>query len=64
MIELDEVYEALQESVKLQSHYASLLNAYDAGARLTFDNALEWIERLRYLKLKKRDDKNTTYSQI
>src|ERR1044071_4528446 len=30
---------ALEESVKLQSHYASLLNMYDGGRRLTFPSA-------------------------
>jgi len=38
---------ALEESVKLQSHYAGLLNQYDGGRRLQFKNAGEWIERLK-----------------
>lgn len=38
---------ALEESVKLQSHYAGLLNDYDGGWRMQFKSALEWIERLR-----------------
>lgn len=38
---------ALAESVKLQSHYASLLNQYDGGRRLQFSNGDAWIERLR-----------------
>jgi hypothetical protein len=37
---------ALRESVKLQSHYADLLNMYDEGRRRTFVSAEEWIERL------------------
>jgi hypothetical protein len=37
---------ALAESVKLQSHYASLLNQYDGGRRLQFPTALSWIQRL------------------
>jgi hypothetical protein len=44
--ELDRLQKALDESVKLQSHYASLLNQYDGGRRLQFKNAQEWIERL------------------
>jgi hypothetical protein len=36
---------ALFESVRLQSHYATLLNAHDGGARKTFTYA-EWLERL------------------
>ena len=37
---------ALEESVKRQSHYASLLNAYDGGRRLTFVDADAWLARL------------------
>ncbi len=37
---------ALEESVKLQSHYARLLNAYDGGQRLTFVDADSWLARL------------------
>ena len=44
---MDELRIALQESVKLQSHYAMLLNMYDAGERITFDSPEEWINRLR-----------------
>jgi hypothetical protein len=38
---------ALAESVKLQSHYAMLLNAYDGGQRIRFNDAAAWIARLR-----------------
>jgi hypothetical protein len=37
---------ALVESVKLQSHYAGLLNQYDGGKRLQFRSGQEWIERI------------------
>jgi hypothetical protein len=37
---------ALEQSVKLQSHYAHLLNDYDRGSRLTFEDADAWIARL------------------
>jgi len=40
---------ALEESVKLQSHYAGLLNQWDGGQRMPFDNADSWIKRLRQL---------------
>lgn len=42
----DELRKALEESVKLQSHYAELLNGYDGGSRMTFKSAEEWIARL------------------
>ena len=45
-----ELQRALEESVKLQSHYASLLNQYDGGLRLGFGSADAWIARLRTLK--------------
>jgi len=38
---------ALERSVKLQSHYAKLLNMYDGGERLQFATAQEWIARLQ-----------------
>jgi hypothetical protein len=43
---MDKMEIALSESVKLQSHYAALLNQYDGGERLTFKSSAEWIERL------------------
>jgi hypothetical protein len=38
---------ALEESVKLQSHYAGILNAYDGGERMQFSGAEEWLDRLK-----------------
>lgn len=46
----DEVWEALEESVKLQSHYAELLNMHDGGYRIRFTSANEWLHRLRKLE--------------
>jgi hypothetical protein len=40
---------ALEESVKLQSHYAELLNMHDGGQRRTFASAQEWLDRLAEL---------------
>ena len=40
---------ALEESVKLQSHYAELLNFHDGGERMGFENAKAWMERLHAL---------------
>ena len=42
----NELMEALIESVKLQSHYAGILNNYDGGKRLQFDCPAHWIQRL------------------
>jgi len=50
--EVEELKEALVESVKLQSHYAQLLNMYDGGQRIVFKNAREWLERLSEMKKK------------
>ncbi len=44
-----ETLSALEESVKLQSHYASLLNMDDGGERLVFRDAEDWIHRQRLL---------------
>ena len=38
---------ALEESLKLQSHYASLLNMHDGGRRIGFSSVAAWIARLR-----------------
>lgn len=38
---------ALAESLKLQSHYAVLLNGHDGGERQTFDSVDDWICRLK-----------------
>ncbi|MEI9971096.1 MAG: hypothetical protein WDO73_03030 [Ignavibacteriota bacterium] len=40
---------ALGESVKLQSHYAKLLNMHDGGERMSFADADEWLVRLAKL---------------
>lgn len=42
---------ALNESLKLQSHYARLLNKYDNGERMSFYNIEDWIKRLKELGL-------------
>ncbi len=44
-----ELHMSLEESLKLQSHYAKLLNAHDGGSRLRFDSVDEWMARLRKL---------------
>ncbi len=36
----------LAELVKLQAHYATLLNGYDGGKRMTFESADAWLARL------------------
>lgn len=52
VIDRDELFKALEKSVDLQSHYASLLNQYDGGERIVFKTVMEWIERLRMVGLK------------
>lgn len=38
---------ALEQSLKLQTHYAELLNMHDGGRRFGFPSAEAWIDRLR-----------------
>ena len=45
--------DALHESVKLQSHYAKLLNMHDGGDRQSFESAEEWINKLQQLSAAK-----------
>lgn len=46
---------ALEELVKLSSHYAQLLNQYDGGERFSFANAQAWLDRLDELGELPRD---------
>lgn len=48
--ELQELQHALAESLKLQSHYAFLLNISDGGRRMQFPTVDSWLKRLRDLK--------------
>jgi hypothetical protein len=52
--ELTELRHALDESVKLQSHYAGLLNRYDGGERLQFGSVQDWLDRLNICQLAPR----------
>ena len=47
--ECEKQNEALEKSVKLQSHYVVLLNGYDGGKRKQFKTAQEWIDRLKFI---------------
>jgi hypothetical protein len=44
--ERDRLRVALEESVRLQSHYAELLNMHDGGRRIGFPSADAWLARL------------------
>lgn len=48
--QLEIVTLGLRESVKLQSHYAGLLNIYDGGQRTVFQSSGQWLLRLAELK--------------
>jgi hypothetical protein len=50
MTDEKEIFDALEASVKLQSHYAELLNMHDGGTRLTFRDAYRWMARLREIR--------------
>lgn len=47
---LERYEKALDESVKLQSHYATLLNQYDGGKRIVFISAESFLNRLEALE--------------
>jgi hypothetical protein len=57
--QLQTLQDALEKSVKLQSHYAELLNMHDGGERLQFADADAWIKRLNDLCLGSQASKNT-----
>jgi hypothetical protein len=46
------LWEALEECVKLQAHYAELLNMWDGGKRHAFKNADEFVQRMIELRMK------------
>lgn len=48
--EVEAMREALEKSVKLQSHYATMINMHDGGERITFDSAQAWLDRLAALR--------------
>ena len=54
-LDRDDLIYALNESLKLQSHYASLLNDYDGGKRLIFPDITHWITRLRIIASRKNN---------
>jgi len=64
--------DALERSVRMQSWYASTLNAYDGGERQLFENANEWICHLRRsvrffgIKRRKTEDRtmNFDYEEV
>jgi hypothetical protein len=42
-----ELRRALKASLRLQAHYATLLNQLDNGQRMVFRDESEWLARLR-----------------
>jgi len=53
---IESMEEALKESLKLQSHYAELLNMHDGGERMQFKTVDEWMDRLRSLKMREENE--------
>jgi len=54
-VNYDELDHALQESVRLQAHYANLLNMWDGGKRAIFNSTNDWIKRLREMRKEPND---------
>ena len=49
ILALREAKAALDECIKLQAHYAQLLNMHDGGGRHSFKDSDEFIARMREL---------------
>lgn len=49
------LWEAIDKSVQLQSHYAGLLNLHDGGGRRQFEDAHSWLVRLDELAKKDKE---------
>lgn len=54
---------ALCSSVRMQAHYATLLNMHDGGERRTFDSADAWLTRLEEVAetILNREDPDPTH---
>jgi hypothetical protein len=52
---VEQLRAALDASVKLQSHYAMLLNDWDGGERMRFESSAAWMERLAKVNAEKAD---------
>ena len=50
---------ALQESLKLQAHYARLLNDWDGGRRHIFKSVGEWLRKLELIPSKEEKLNNS-----
>jgi hypothetical protein len=57
---ITKIEKALEESVKLQSHYAHLLNIWDGGQRMQFANSDAWIRRLEDIESASQPEQPTT----
>ncbi len=53
--DVDRMTHGLDELVKLQAHYAKLLNEFDGGERIAFTSADEWLKRLEWCDNLKED---------
>ncbi len=47
LITIETLRIALKESLKLQAHYAALLNMHDGGQRRIIPTIEEWLARLK-----------------
>jgi len=54
---ITELENALGESLRLQAHYAELLNLYDGGCRRKFVTIDSWLKRLKEVKNGQGDKK-------
>jgi hypothetical protein len=52
--DIDRLRTGLSESLQLQRHYATLLNTWDGGQRITFDSVEKWLERLDAIRKEPR----------
>lgn len=48
--DIERLKELLDESFKLQTHSAKLLNMHDGGERIVFDSIEQFEERLKFVK--------------
>ena len=50
----EELWEALDQALKIQCFYANLLNTYDGGTRFRIQSVENWVDRLRTIREKER----------
>lgn len=62
--DIERLKHGLIESLKLQSHYAELLNMYDGGTRKQFHSIFDWLDRVKETNARTTVEHKTETSKV